>query len=349
MITSTVKQRLVQAGITLNDLASPPPPSSPWFVRALQAFSGWLAALFLLGFIATAVVLVLESPLASLVAGGTLIGSAFALLRVTHNDVLEHMALAFSLAGQLLMAWSAIDVWGVTAALWWALLVLQSGLALMMPSQVHRCLSAFSASLALTMALSAIGLAQEAKGVVLLTMTWLWLNECRWHKRIRAVQAWGFGLLISLLVLQVMEYSGLQTELSASNAHWLSFWLADGLSAGLIALALVCVIHQAFRQRTTPMMTQRLMIYAAVALVAVVSGDMPGLGVGIVVLFLGFVIALRVVMASGILMLLVAVSRYYYSLEATLMVKSLLLLAMGILLLSLRWGLTRWLGVTHAP
>lgn len=345
----TVKQRLTQAGVPLKEPVSPLPPSSPWFVRALQAFSGWLAALFLLGFIATAVVFVLESLLASLVVGGALIGGAFALLRATRSDVLEHMALAFSLAGQLLVAWPAVETWGVTANLWWALLVFQSVLALVMPSQVHRSLSVFSASLALAMALSAIGLAQGASGVVLLAMTWLWLNEYRWPKRIRAVQAWGSGLLISLLVLQGVDVSGLLVGFNDSNAQWLGPWLPAGLSACLVALALVCVIHQAFCQHAAPVMAQRLAIYAAVALVAIFSVYMPGLGVGVAVLFLGFVMAHRVVMASGILILLVAVSRYYYSLEATLLVKSLMLLVMGILLLSIRWGLKRWLGVANEP
>ncbi|HBP42009.1 MAG: DUF4401 domain-containing protein [Vreelandella alkaliphila] len=339
---STLKQRLTQAGIALNEPSSTTPLESPWFVRVLQAFSGWLAALFLLGFIATAVVFVLESSVASLVVGSLLIGGAFALLRAARSDVLEHMALAFSLAGQLLVAWPAVEMWGVSASLWWVLLALQCSLALIMPSQVHRSMSAFLASLALTMALAANGLAPVAIGMVVLVLTLLWLNECRWPGRIGAVQAWGAGLLMGVLVLQGQAYSNQLAWLYDSDAQWFDPWLASWLSTALVALALVCVIHQAFRQHSQPAIVQRLVIYGAVALVAVVSVYMPGLGAGVTVLLLGFTLGHRVLMGSGILLLLMAASNYYYWLEVTLLMKSLMLLAMGALLLSIRWGLKRW-------
>ncbi|UTA80661.1 DUF4401 domain-containing protein [Halomonas sp. XH26] len=339
---NTLKQRLTQAGIALNEPSSTAPLESPWFVRVLQAFSGWLAALFLLGFIATAVVFVLESSVASLVVGSLLIGGAFALLRAARSDVLEHMALAFSLAGQLLVAWPAVEMWGISASLWWVLLALQCALALIMPSQVHRSMSAFLASLALTMALAVNGLAPVAIGLVVLVLTLLWLNECRWPGRIGAVQAWGAGLLVGLLVLQGQAYSNQLAWLYDSGAQWFGPWLASWLSTALVALALVCVILQAFRQHSQPAIAQRLAIYGAVALVAVVSVYMPGLGAGVTLLLLGFTIGHRVLMGSGILLLLMAASSYYYWLDVTLLMKSLMLLAMGALLLSIRWLLKRW-------
>ncbi|MDX1357040.1 MAG: DUF4401 domain-containing protein, partial [Halomonas venusta] len=87
---------------------------------------------------------------------------------------------------------------------------------------------------------------------------------------------------------------------------------------------------------------QRLVIYGAVALVAVVTVYMPGLGAGVTVLLLGFTLSHRMLMGSGILLLLMAASNYYYWLEVTLLMKSLMLLAMGALLLSIRWVLKRW-------
>ena len=66
---SPLKQALAQAGVVLNERATAT-HSMPWFVRGVQALSGWLAALCLLGVIATGVVGVLESPLAALLVGG---------------------------------------------------------------------------------------------------------------------------------------------------------------------------------------------------------------------------------------------------------------------------------------
>ncbi|BBI48928.1 hypothetical protein HORIV_13490 [Vreelandella olivaria] len=81
-------------------------------MRVLQAFSGWLAALFLLGFVAMGVVFVVESPAASLGLGLAMIGAAYGLFRKARSDVLEHLALAVSLAGQLLIAWASVAFLG---------------------------------------------------------------------------------------------------------------------------------------------------------------------------------------------------------------------------------------------
>ncbi|MFC7369310.1 DUF4401 domain-containing protein [Vreelandella zhaodongensis] len=338
------KQRLAQAGVVLNEPSSTAPLESPWFVRALQAFSGWLAALFLLGFIAMGVIFVAESAVASLVVGGILIGGAFALLRTTQSDVLEHMALVFSLAGQLLVAWAVVEMLSGVTYLWWALLGLQCVLALIMPSQVHRSFSAFLASLALYMALASNELEQVAIGLVLLALTLLWLNEYRWPERIKMVQAWCAGLLVGLLLFQGVVLSGESSWVSHhSPVVWLGPWAASWLSALLEALALLYVIHTVLHQHSQPAMGERLAIYGAIAAVAVVSVYVPGLGAGITVLLLGFAISHRKLMASGILLLLLAVSSYYYWLDVTLLIKALLLFVMGSSLLALRWVLRRWL------
>jgi len=206
--------RLSQAGIPLNEPTTPAQLQTPWFVRALQAFSGWLAALFLLGFIAMGVVFVVESPAASLGLGLVMIGAAFGLLCKARGDVLEHLALAVSLAGQLLIAWALVEFWNSSTYLWWSLLALQCALTLVMPSQVHRTFSAFAASLTLYMALAVNAMAPVAGGLMLLALALLWLNEFRWPGRIHDVQAWGYGLLIGLLVIQGLAHSG----------HSFAFW-----------------------------------------------------------------------------------------------------------------------------
>ncbi|UYO75287.1 DUF4401 domain-containing protein [Halomonas qinghailakensis] len=60
-------------------------------------------------------------------------------------------------------------------------------------------------------------------------------------------------------------------------------------------------------------------------------------------LLLGFAIGHRPLMGSGVLLLLMAISSYYYWLDVTLLVKSLMLLAMGAFLLIIRWILKHWL------
>lgn len=338
-----LKARLSQAGIVLNAPATPAPLETPWFVRVLQAFSGWLAALFLLGFIAMGVVFVVESPAASLGLGLAMIGAAYGLFRKARSDVLEHLALAVSLAGQLLIAWAAVEFWGESATSFWSLVAwslfgLQSGLALVMPSLLHRTFSAFAASLALYMALAMSAMALVASGLVLLVLTLLWLNEFRWPGRIRIVQAWGYGLLLGLLVMQGLAHSQLSfvfwfDDHSVSSLAWFAPWL----NAMLVALSLALLLYNVMQYNL------HWALYLSPFALLLISFYAPGVGQGLVVVLLGFAMGHRLVMGLGVFSLLMGIGGYYYWLDATLLIKALTLLIIGGVLLTLRLVLHKWL------
>lgn len=56
-----LKEQLAQAGMSVTEGDGEPTLEMPWFVRTLSAFSGWLAAVFLMGFIALGAAFVIES------------------------------------------------------------------------------------------------------------------------------------------------------------------------------------------------------------------------------------------------------------------------------------------------
>ncbi|WP_386082506.1 DUF4401 domain-containing protein [Vreelandella sp. F11] len=343
-----LKARLSQVGIALHEPATPAPLETPWFVRVLQAFAGWLAALFLLGFIAMGVVFVVESPAGSLGLGMAMIGAAYGLFRKARSDVLEHLALAVSLAGQLLVAWAAIEFWSEsTYPLWsllgWSLFGLQALLALVMPSLLHRTFSTCVASLALYMALAMSAMALLASGLVLLALTLLWLNEFRWPGRIRVVQAWGYGLLLGLLVMQGLAHSG-QPLVFWFDAHsaWGLAWLAPWLNAVLVALSLALLLYKVAQSKP------HWAFYLSPIALLLFSFYVPGVGQGLVVVLLGFAIGHRLVMGLGVFSLLVGIGSYYYWLDATLLTKALTLLVIGGVLLTLRLALHKWLSIERS-
>ena len=337
--------RLSQAGIPLNQPTSPAQLQTPWFVRTLQAFSGWLAALFLLGFIAMGVVFVVESPGASMGLGLAMIGTAYGLFRRARSDVLEHLALAVSLAGQLLIAWALVAWWEATPySLWsllgWSLVVLQGVLALVMPSQVHRTFSAFAATLALYMALATSSLANLTSGVVLLVMTLLWLNEFRWPNRIKHMQAWGYGLLIGVLAIQgVVPNEQVFWPWFEEHSSGGFSRLAPWLNAVFVAVSLVALLYTV-RQRQRPYRSHGS-IYIAPVVMLLIAFYAPGIAIGVVILLLGFAIGHRPLVGVGVFSLLMGVGSYYYWLDATLFVKALSLLIMGLSMLMLRWVLRK--------
>ncbi|QTP57829.1 DUF4401 domain-containing protein [Billgrantia antri] len=340
----SLKERLDQAGIAVSEDEGEPALETPWFVRALQAFSGWLAALFLLGFIAMGAVFVLDTSVVAAMLGLVMITGAFALLRGTKGDFVEHLALAASLAGQLLVAWAiAALLEGSTVGLWWSLVVLQAALALVMPSLTHRTFSAFAASLALYLALmEGISLPSLAGGLVLFSLSVLWLNEFRLPAYMRQLQALGYGLLLGLLAIQVTGYHG-QSLLTGryyqvTGLGWLEPWVGDALGM----LALLLLLRYVFQRHAGAIASSvRLAAFGAVAVLMLLSLQAHGLSHGAVVVVLGFAIGNRLVMGFGGLLLLLSISNYYYWLEATLLTKAMTLFALGVVLLTIRWVMRR--------
>ena len=336
--------KLRRGGIAVTEDEGGPALETPWFVRALQAFSGWLAALFLLGFIAMGAVFVLDSSMVAAMLGLVMITVAFALLRGTKGDFVEHLALAGSLAGQLLVAWALGAALGdVNAGFWWALVALQTLLALVMPSLTHRTFSAFAASLALYLALmEGISLPSLAGGLVLFSLTVLWLNEFRWPARLRTVQSLGYGLLLGLLAIQAMQYFGQSLLLgryyTGTGLGWLEPWAGDALGM----LALLLLLRYVFQRHAGAVASSvRLAAFGAVAVLMLLSLQAHGLSHGAVVVVLGFAIGNRLVMGFGGLLLLLSISNYYYWLEATLLTKAMTLFALGVVLLAIRWAMRR--------
>ncbi|MBZ0329705.1 DUF4401 domain-containing protein [Halomonas sp. ANAO-440] len=343
-MTRPLTERLAQAGIVVDEGDAPPVLEAPWFVRALQAFSGWLAALFLLGFIGMGAVFVLDSSAAAATLGLVMIAGAYALLRGSNGDFVEHLGLAGSLAGQLLVAWALGAALGdVNAGFWWSLAVLQAVLALVMPSHTHRTFSAFAASLAFYLALTeGVSAPSLAGGLVLLSLTFLWLNEFRWPTYMRQLQALGYGLLLGLLAIQVTGYHGQSLLLGrygyGTGLAWLEPWVGDGL--GTLALLLL-IRHVVQRHRHAIAPSARVAAYGAALVLMLLSLQAHGLSQGALVVALGFAIGNRLIMGFGVILLLLAITHYYYWLDVTLLAKSVTLLLLGVLLLALRWVLCR--------
>lgn len=339
---ASLQERLRQAGIALAGDVDENPVEMPWFVRALLAVSGWLAALCILGFIGLAMAPVIDSVAASALLGLVLMGMAYGLLRAFGSDFVEHLALASSLAGQLLVAWALVMVLDdAGAGLWWSLALLQGCLAGAMPNAVHRTFSTFAACLASFFAMAEIGMSHLVNGLVLLVLVWVWTNEFRWPGRLRLMQSLGHGLVLGLLAMQFLGRFGHRlTGWSGGPPgwEWAGAWLGEPLST----LALLWLIRTLLRRDEGRVSRgTRLAAYGGALVLLPVSWFAYGVTQGAVVLALGFAIGNRTLMGLGVVSLLFCVSTYYYLLDITLLAKSLTLLLLGSLLLAIRWWLRK--------
>lgn len=334
---------LLQAGLVQGTAPETGKLESPWYVKALLAFSGWLAALFLLGFIGAGLYFIIQNSGASFITGSVMIGGAFAILRMPKNEFFEHLALAMSLAGQVLVMSAIFDITKRNDEMAWVLVaLLQVSLAVVMPNFVHRVLSSFIAAFAFSMALASMGAPYVFSGVVMFLAAWLWLNEFRYPQHMRKIRAIGYGLVLSLIQLKGTSLFGLGIMgwIFGRNQSesWVQPWMGEVL-AGAVALYVVWQLLQRWGQA----ISGRLAITALLGtlLLCAVSMEARGITVGMVIMLLGFAGGNRVLLGLGIVSLLFYLSSYYYLLDATLLVKAQTLLIVGLVLLAVRWLMLR--------
>jgi uncharacterized membrane protein len=326
------------------DLVQGPAPAtdkleSPWYVKVLLAFSGWLAALFLLGFIGVGFKFIIQNSVAAFIAGAAMIAGAAALLRAPKNEFYEHLSLAVSLAGQALIAVSILDAGKQHWSIIWILLgSLQTLLAIVMPNFVHRVFSAFVAAMAFSSALTIAGTPYIFSSVVMLLTAWLWLNEFRYPRHMRKMQATGYGLVLALILLEgttLFSASASRWQLSHQPAaSWTQPWMAE-----LLAAAVTLYVVWQLLQRCGQLMSGRLamLTLSATLVLCGVSMEAHGITAGIVIMVLGFAGSNRLLSGLGVLSLLFYISSYYYRLDATLLTKAQTLLIVGVVLLTARW------------
>lgn len=338
-----VLAKLLQAGLIEGAAPETGKLDSPWYVKVLLAFSGWLAAVLLLCFIGMGFELIMTNSTATLITGGMMIVGAFALLRISKNEFVEHLALAVSLAGQALVVFVLFDDSGLDRIMVWLLVaLLQIFLTLVIPNFVHRVFSSFVAALAFNMVLSFWGVHYAVGGIVLFMAALCWLYEFSHPKQMRAKQAIGYGLVLALMLFKGATLYGYHRMIDWMDGEfvpnqlelWNKPWL-DEIITGMVVLYVVWHLLQRYRQPVF----ERLSIAALLGtvLLCVVSMKIQGITIGIVLMLLGFASANRVLVGLGIMSLLFYISFYYYTLDATLLAKSQTLLVVGLVLLFIRW------------
>ncbi len=330
-------EMLQQAGLVQGD--APPTESleSPWYVKALLAFSGWFASLFLLGFLGAGFGAILRGGIASAITGSLLIAGAYAILRIPKNEFFEHLALAVSLAGQALIAYSLLDSLSDKGA-WFIFALAQVALAIVMPNFVHRFFSSYIAAFSFSMFFYTIGVPYIFSSILMFIAAWLWLNEFRFPKYVRIFHAIGYGTILGLIQIKGGALFGLNpTEWQMGKANtelWVQPWM-DEVLAGAVMIYVVWQLLQRLGHR----LPEPLVIITMVCtiILSAVSIEAPGITVGMMILLLGFAGSNRVLMGLGIVSLLFFISSYYYLLDATLFAKAQTLLVTGLVLLLIRW------------
>ena len=318
---------------------------SPWFIKLLLALSGWFASLFILGFLLLILQDLIESSMTCFIVGFGMIFMAYQALKNEPSEFQEHLMLAFSLAGQALIAWAIFMIDNTIFSLfpWLAIFVIQSCLSLIMPHYIHRVCSAFFASIAFTVCFHYLQLSAFTSASLLLLALLLVLNEWRFVKWQPTFEAISYGVIFLIIPLKASYIIGydLAYWLNESTLESSWYYYLDELLLLFTMLYLVVTLLSRSQHRF-PVKTKLAIIGATICL-CLLSMEASGITIGFALLILGFSNSNKILQGLGITSLLFYISSYYYLLTLTLLEKSVILLMMGLFILAIRFALLKWL------
>lgn len=340
--TQALWLRLKTAGLVADDTPPAHIASSPWFVRVMLGFAGWIGAVFLLIFVGVGFRFVMDSAAASFIAGLLACTAAGALFRAKpDSDFATQFGLAVSLAGQ------ALVLFGISRAMHNQMSTVALGMAafqlvlfIAIPNLVHRVWTSWTGACAIVFALVDWHLQSYATGLLALACAWVWLNEFHYARHGTMLRAGGYGLVLALMGAMGMAaaMTGAWLWRTGNQDSEINLWL--GAALGGIAL-LWAVWRLLAREAVEPASGAGWRLLAAAAILAIATLKAPGLAPATLILLLGYGNGNRVLAGLGVAALLSYLSFYYYSLEATLLHKSVLMAVTGVALLAARLILQR--------
>ncbi len=336
--------QLQQAGVVDVPIPTSTEIQSPWYVRVMLGVSGWIAALFLLGFVAAGLEFVIENEVVSITVGTLALVVAFVIFRVARNDFYEQFGLAVSFAGQALVFIGLAEFleWR-GSGMWWMVAMVQAVIAVVMPNFVQRLVATYVAVYALSTALALHGAPFVTSVLVALIIAIIWLNEFAWHRWGVLVRPIGYGMTLALVQLEGQALFGHSARLLLSRQEEFQLLMPPWVGELALGLLLVAVVARLLSRNGEPWGSRRMVVAMLVAtVVAAVSLEAPGIATGLMVIVLGYSNGNRILVGLGIAALLFYVSAYYYTLETTLLIKSEILAATGVVLLAARWVVLKW-------
>jgi hypothetical protein len=344
---NAIWERLVKAGLAEGSLPEAGDASSPWFIRVMLGFAGWLGALFLLGFVAAGFAFVIKSAASMVVVGAGACAVAVAIFRAApKSDFTAQFGLAASLAGQVLLLFGFSGLFGNIGPTQfaWCFLLQEAALFMLVPNFLHRVLCALGAALAANFLIVDAGLFAFAPAVITGAFLAAWLAEFRFERQGPLLRAGGYGLAIAA-VLTLVLHGGLWLGWVIRMGHGRPIggdpveWLGRAASVLVLIVAVVALLR---REGLALDSGQGRVGLAAALTLGLASIKAPGVAPSVAILVVGYANGNRVLAGLGILAMLGYLSHYYYSLQTTLLVKSGLLAATGIALLAARLALQRW-------
>lgn len=324
-----------------------------WYMQGLLGCGGWLAAVFFFVFSGWCLVLTLggmseeSQALAAMVLGVLIMGGTIYRRRVESNIFWQQALLACQIAGQLLFAFGltifigTVTQWQSYPFSFFALCII--ALEIIAIVFYGDAILRFLATLVIVAALNFIvydlnlvgGLSILIAGLALLTLV-IWTNilsaeiEIRFYTLLQAV---GYAIVLGLIGTIIFELSLPYYEFE---------WSRAAISQALLTTCALTVLLLWLEYRLLadydipPTSPISLSLFILTLLIALITWTSSGVIAGISLLVVGFRRKNAMLTGYAYLCLTAFISYYYYNLQTTLLVKSLILITIGLVLLGTR-------------
>lgn len=303
--------------------------------------AGWVAALFVLGFVGVGMSNLFNSPMTAMVIGLVMcVAAAGVFHAMAKVDFMVQFAFAASVAGQAAFALGLLKDWHDSGAGWLALAGFQAVLLLVIEYPVHRVWSAFAAAVAVLIALHQWSAEPLFPGILAAGLAILLLGEARLVRHAPLAHSTAVGLASALLVF--VPSTVWMSPFALGERHP-SLPAIDWLGAALAGAVLVVTVGTILaRRRIAPASPAGVVALTGTLLFAVVASPFPALVASLVLVLVAFECGHRALLGLGLVAAGGMFSYYYYSLHASLLQKSFALLGMGAGLLATAAALRRW-------
>jgi len=339
-------RKLIEAGYVQGEPPAAGDARAPWYVRLMLGIAGWIGAMFLLSFVGAGFAFVMRSSGAMFLVGA---GACFAAVMIFRaapkSDFVAQFGLAVSLAGQALLVGGAAQ-WFERSTTGLALYIAlqQALLFVLVPNFVHRLWASWSGTLAGTYAVIDAGLFPLAPALTTAAFLWVSLREFRLARHGALVRAATYGLALAAVQTAILHghlIAGLfpGRVLDGLGLGEPGVWLGRLASVGVLLWAVVELLR---REGLSLKSGQGRVGVAGALILGLATLKAPGIGPAAAILIVGYANGDRVLAGLGIFALLGYLSHYYYSLQATLLEKSMLLMAAGAALLLARLAMRHW-------
>ena len=334
----------------------------PWYARVIAGFGAWMATAFLIGFLVVSDVV--GNAADAMKLGPILVAAAVLLRRSAKLDAefTRQLALAVSFAGQALLivgVGTETKSWSTAARV---TLVMSVALIPLVPDQAHRFMSALIGSLAAFWAMGdlthvgrlgrlVVGGPDVAALAMVAVIAYVWRADLRGRSPDLAemLRPVGYGTVVGLFGLLLFSslFAAAAMNLFATarpGPRQFGPATAVGITAALVALQ-VAISKE---QRPRPHAEALVVAILASLVLCWLTLWTPGVVAAVAALALGFDRRDRVLVGLAIAFLVKFASVYYYSLQMTLLAKSMVLVAGGLVLLAARGYLRLRFGSTEA-